>query len=93
MRVGGTYNLGEILKSSNGEVSHKVLGPFFMGRVIPQNTKSRFSFGKWRRAVLDEMVKKWGTERFSTSYTCSCTISFLMKILLAKLKDLYIQYA
>ena len=39
VRVGGTYNLGEILKSSNGGVSHKVLGPFFMGRVIPQNTK------------------------------------------------------
>ena len=38
------------------------------------------------------MVKKWGRERFYISCNYSCTISFLMKILLAKLKNLYIQY-
>ena len=39
------------------------------------------------------MVKKWGRERFYISCNYSCTISFLVKILLVKLKNLYIQYA
>ena len=42
--------------------------------------------------MLDEIVKKWGRERFDISYNFSCTISFLVKILLVKSKNLYIQY-
>ena len=39
------------------------------------------------------MVKKWGKERFYISCNYSCTISFMVKILLVKLKNLYIQFA
>ena len=41
------------------------------------------------------MVKKWGRgqERFYISRNYSYTISFMVKILLVKLKNLYIQYA
>ena len=42
---------------------------------------------------MGEMVKRWGTEGFYISYNYSCAISFLVKILLVKLKNLYIQYA
>ena len=41
----------------------------------------------------DEMVKKWGRGRFYILCNYSCTISVLVKILLAKLKYLYIHYA
>ena len=41
---------------------------------------------------MDEMIKKWGGKSYiSCSY--SCTVSFLMKISLIKLKYLYTQYA
>ena len=43
--------------------------------------------------MLDKTVKKWDRERFYISCSYTCTISFLVKILLAKLKNLYIQYA
>ena len=39
------------------------------------------------------MVKELGRERFYISCNYSCTIFFLVKILLAKLKSLYIEYA
>ena len=39
------------------------------------------------------MVKKWGRGRFYNLCNYSCTISVLVKILLAKLKYLYIHYA
>ena len=42
---------------------------------------------------MNEMVKNWGRERFYISCNYSCTILFLVKILLIKLKNLYIQYA
>ena len=35
---------------------------------------------------VDEMVKKWDRKRFYISCNYSCTISFLVKILLVKLK-------
>ena len=38
---------------------------------------------------MNEMIKKWGRERFYISCNYSCTISFLLNILLAKLKNLY----
>ena len=40
-----------------------------------------------------KLLKKWGRERFYVWCSYSCTISFLVKVLLAKLKCLYIQYA
>ena len=42
---------------------------------------------------MDEMIKKCGRESFYISCNFSCTISFLVKILLPKLRKLYIQYA
>ena len=39
------------------------------------------------------MVKKWGRKRFYISCSFSCSISFLVKILLVKLKYHYTQYA
>ena len=42
---------------------------------------------------MHELVKKWGWERFYISCNYSCTISFMIKILLVKLKYLYIQCA
>ena len=42
---------------------------------------------------MDDMIKKWGREKVYISYKFSCTVSLLVKILLAKLKNLYIQYA
>ena len=39
------------------------------------------------------MGKNWGRERFSLSSNYSCTASFLLYILLAKLKNLYIYHA
>ena len=41
---------------------------------------------------MDEFVKKWNREKFHISCNYSCTISFLMKILLVKLNYFYIQY-
>ena len=38
-----------------------------MGDLTPQGTKQTFSFGNWKRASLNEMVKKWGIERFYIS--------------------------
>ena len=43
--------------------------------------------------MLDEMVMKWGRERFYISSNYFCATSFLVKILLVKLKYLCIQYA
>ena len=37
---------------------------------------------------MDEMVKKWGRERFYISCNHFCTMSFLLNILLAKLNNL-----
>ena len=45
-----------------------------------------------KRARLHEMVKKWGKEKFIFHATISGTIYILVKILLVKLKYLYIQY-
>ena len=42
--------------------------------------------------MLDERVKEWGMERFYISCSYSCTVSLVIKILLVKLKNLYIQY-
>ena len=42
--------------------------------------------------MLDERVKEWGMERFYFSCSYSCTVSLVIKILLVKLKNLYIQY-
>ena len=39
--------------------------------------------------MLGEMVKKWGRARFYLSRNYFCTLCFLVKILLIKLKDLY----
>ena len=48
-----------------------------------------------RRDEIHEMVKKWGRgqQRFYISRKYPCTLSFMVKILLVKLKNLYIQYA
>ena len=97
MGLGGAYSLGrrgggEILKSSCGGKSHKGLRLYFMGELIPGDTKYRFPLHNWRRARLDEMVKKWGRERFYISCNFSYTISLLVKILLAKLKNFCIHY-
>ena len=37
--------------------------------------------------MVDEMAKKWGRARFYLS--CNCTLCFLVKILLVKLKSLH----
>ena len=42
--------------------------------------------------MLDERVKEWGMERFYISCSYSCTVSLVIKMLLVKLKNLYIQY-
>ena len=84
--------LGDILESSL-EANHKVMGPFLWGELTFRDTIQRFSFCNWRRARLDGMVKKWGRKSFYISCNYSRTISFLMKILLVKLKYLYTQYA
>ena len=42
---------------------------------------------------IHEMVKKWGRKRFYILCSYSCTISYIVKTLLVKLKNLYIQYA
>ena len=99
--LGGSWRLGggrggEIFKIIIWRASHKELGPFFMGAggdLNPPDTKKRFSLGNWRRARLNEMIKKWRRERFYMSCNYSCTILFWVKILLAKLKNLYIQHA
>ena len=44
-------------------------------------------------ARLNEMVEKWGREKFIFHAYIPATISFLVKILLVKSKYLYIQYA
>ena len=36
---------------------------------------------------MDKIVKKWGRKRFYTSCNYSCTISFLVKILLIEVKE------
>ena len=36
------------------------VGTFFMAGIVPRHTKKGFLFGNWRRARLDEMVKKCG---------------------------------
>ena len=41
--------------------------------------------------MLGEIVKKWGRARFYLSSNYSCTVSCLVKILLATLKGVYIQ--
>ena len=90
---GGTYRLGEDFKVILlGGARHNELGPFLWG-IIPWHTKKRYSFGNWRRARMDEMIKKWSRESLYISCNYSCTISFLVKILLVKLKNFYIKYA
>ena len=39
--------------------------------------------------MLGEMAKKWGESRFYLSFNDSCTLYFLEKILLVKLKNFY----
>ena len=95
MKVGGGRGV-RFLKSSYGEQVTKSWDHFLWGAggdLNPPDTKKRFSLGNWRRARLNEMIKKWRRERFYMSCNYSCTILFWVKILLAKLKNLYIQHA
>ena len=41
---------------------------------------------------MHEMIKLWGRVRFYNSCNYSCTMSFMVKILLLKQKNLNIQY-
>ena len=55
---------GGNLKSWYGGQVTKRCDHFLLDELSPRDTKLWFSFGNWRRARLDEMIKKWGTERF-----------------------------
>ena len=85
MRLGGTHRLGANFKVIIWKQARKGWDHFLWRKLIPWETKYRFSFGNWRRGRLDEMVKKWGRERFWISFNYSCIISFLVEILLVKL--------
>ena len=97
--LGGAHIFGEDFKVvmwwrwGGGGQATKVWDQFLWGDLTPWDTKYRFSCGNWRRSSLDEIVKKCGRKRFYISCNWYCTLSFLVKILLFKLKNLYIQYA
>ena len=58
MELGRTYRLGEDFKVIIwGGQATKGWDHFLLGELTPQDTMQRFSFGNWRRARLDEMVK------------------------------------
>ena len=73
--------------------NHKSVGSFFKGGVGPWIHRVKILIWELKGDRLGEMVKKWGRERFYRSCNYSCNISFLLKILLVKLKNLYIQHA
>ena len=64
MGLGGTCTLGEDFKLIMWGASHKGLGPLFIEGIDPSRHKLKISFGNWRRARLDEMVKNGGQKDF-----------------------------
>ena len=88
MGLRGAYRLfGGDFKVIIWGSSRKVLEPDFMGAVDLWKHQARFSFGNWRKTGLYEMVKKLDRKRFYVSGNFFCTISFLVKILLADLRN------
>ena len=92
MGLGRAIGWGEILKSSHEGKSQRD-GTIFMGGVDPSRHHVKVLIWQLEGARLDEMVKKWGRERFYISCNYFCTIPFSVKISLVQLKYLYIQYA
>ena len=84
---------GEILKSSFVRQVKKGWDHFLWRELTPRDTMYKFYFDNWWRTRLGKMVKKSGRQRFYLWCTYSFTISFLVKVLLVKLKNLYIQHA
>ena len=78
--------------SNGGEANHKGMRPFLLGSWTLKTPCKDFNL-----AILGGLNwMKWLKKRagkFCISCNCSCPISFLWKILLVKLKYLYIQYA
>ena len=93
--LGGTYRWGRgrFFKSSFVRQVTKGWDHFLWGELTPRDTMYKFYFDNWWRTRLGKMVKKWGRQRFYLWCSYSFTISFLVKVLLVKLKNLYIQHA
>ena len=98
--IGGKFFLifGEI--GWGGFLNHHMrgkpqrVGTIFYGESWTLQTPSKdFHLAIGGKLGWMKMIKKWGRERFYISCNYSFTISFLVKILLAKLKSLYIPYA
>ena len=87
--LGGAYRLAGDFKLIIWSASHEGMGPFLWGGVHPSRHHVKILISQLQEGWLDEMVKKQGREGFYIS----CTISVMVKILLVKLKNLYIQYA
>ena len=71
MGLGGTYRLGvggecKVIIWGDGGEGQATIGcdQFLLREVTPWDTRQRFLCSYWRRARLDEMIKKWGRERF-----------------------------
>ena len=86
---------GKILKSSyEGQATKGWLGPFFIWGVDSLEMPTQdFHLAIGGGLGCMKWLQDGGREKFYISYNFSCTTSFLVKILLAKLKNLYIQYA
>ena len=52
-----------------------------------------FSFGNWRKARFGEKITKRDMARFYLSFNYYCSTFFLVKVILVKLKNLYIRHA
>ena len=71
------------------EASQDRMGTFFMGDLTTQYTMY-FDFAIARGMKYTKWVKNGAGKGFYISCNYSCTISFTVKILLVKLKNLYI---
>ena len=90
----GALRLGEILKSSHGGGEGRRQATtgweHFLWEDLTSQYTMYFYFATARGMKYAKWVKTGAGKSFYISCNYSCTISFTMKILLVKLKNLYI---